>query len=259
MASWRKGEEGAAAKEKLRQGITDLWILINETTNLCTPGKDRSKDRLPQALRLLPLWGLGSGALLWGAAWALYPGYFFVSAWLLVCLDLILGGLYILRRLMLWSAGIGERTDLDESWLPRSLPAVVWGFLWLLLLYGAYFRLLHNEEWQAFLLAMVVSRWIFCWLVRLGPEAYPGFWHKGFDGRCFSFATCSTLLIVLPFCSLQLFGAMLPALLGVVMFAGSCRRRFGCLYQNGYCFCTGWGQVLFLWSWSFLDGLGQLF
>lgn len=228
-------------------------------TGLRTPGKDKSKDRLPQALRLLPLWGAVSGALIWGVSRLVHSGSFLVIGWILVCLDLLLGGLYIFCRLVFWATGCSHDPEQGGLRYRLRLSALSSGFLWLILLYGAYFHLLRSGSSSVFLTSMVVSRWELCCVVRVGPEVRPGSWHLGFDRRCFAFATYSALLVLLPFCSLQLFCTMLPTLAGMVLFIKNCSRRYGGLYKNAYGFFAGWAQVLFLWFWIFWERIGLLF
>ena len=183
-------------------------------------------------------------------AWALYPGSFRISALTLLGLDLVLGGLFMLRQLMWFADGrypaaAGE----GASWLPRSAQGITMGLLWLLLLYVAYYSLLRRAEFAVFFLALVFSRWLFCWLVWAYPARRPGILHQGFRRSHFLLSSLLSLLFLLPWASAPLLCSVSLSALAALLLAVLRCRYIGGLDELCYAAAAAWGQAVFLWVW----------
>ncbi|MDO4733107.1 MAG: hypothetical protein Q4B50_06300, partial [Bacillota bacterium] len=214
--------------------MLDLALLINEFTLFYLPASS-PRGRLPQALSLLPLLAALSGGLLWAAAWVLYPGFFRISAMLLLGLDLLCGGFYIVKECMLFVDRRLLSPEQKQAALARNPFSMAIAICWLLLLYGAYFEILRSRCWELLFFAQVYSRWLFCFTVRALPVARESSLRYGFSAPAFLFASICAALFLLPAVSWKMafsafFSAGLLFLLLSVLFSAAADFR-----QHLYC------------------------
>ena len=267
---------------KLKQAGRDLILLIHEYTYLRVPLKWLSPaDRLPQALRFFTLIGLLQGLALYGAACLLVVMPDSGAALVLVGVDLLIDGVFMLRSLIPEADGMRAdyETTTEEACRLQDAPEVerdsrtrgrlfhagprglFWGLFWMVSLYLGFFFIIHAPQVDhgALVVAPVVAHWIYLWLVFGFPAFAPGTLHRGFSRKNFFLASLVALLSLLPFRSPSLYLALLIACLGVYLYAGARRRRVKALDQTCYGAGAAWGQILFMLAWPMLSWLFAYF
>jgi cobalamin synthase len=249
------------------------WLLISRYSYLPIPRRWQAPlADLPQALVLLPLWGLAAGLL--NAAvvrWGGGLGQGWLAA-LLVFFTLFSSGAMWLRDVLCVASGLKPpplppnlaaaletAQPLQSSQPPpqpllpedRPLPlnrgALLTGCLYLLLQYGCFVALLHNKVPLAtYVLAAVVARFVYLWGVYDFAALQPAFLHRGFPRRAFIRATAFSLVVVLvcTWLTPALWPALLPPLLAATIFY---RRRLSVLCaldEAAYGAAAAWSEIM---------------
>lgn len=236
-------------KNKLKQGAKDFALLIRAYSLFHVPEEYCSPaERIPQALRLFPLWGAVSGGVLWAAAWVLYPGFFRLSALILLALDLFLGGACVLQQLMLFVDGRLLPSEKKKATLSRSPFAMLFALLWLLLLYSGYLYFLRSDSAEHLFSAQVYSRWFFCFSLRFLAVSRELPHKEGFSRSSFLFATLTAVLCLLPVSSGPLLFSIALSGLMVLLLWGVKRKMPGSSREKFSAASAAVLQVLFLWS-----------
>ena len=248
--------------------MKDILLLISRFTYLPLPEKSRrGENRLPKALRFLPLLGLFCGVGMYCAArlFVVLPDVAAAAA--LTALNLFFGGGLMLQDMMTVADGmtappkppanmaveyISPDVNMrEENKLRYGKASVVWGAVWLCALYLIYLCLYRMLvfTFMPLVLAAVFSRWAMGWLV-FGFMAIPPAWlHLGFSKWDFLLSTGLALLFLLPFSSLALFMSLLTSLLGIYLFAMQRQHISAGLDESCYGAGVAWGEILFLLAW----------
>jgi|GEM_PF-6256772 len=256
--------------------IKEFLLLLHELTYLPLPQRFLAdRDRLPRALRFLPLLGLLAGTVVfWTARLAMVMPQSGAAA-LLVGMNLLAGGAFLLRDLITVADGLtpwrGQVADLEQAFPDPDRPlasneeeirakerrfnagkaGMAWGLIWLLGLYLIYYNLCRGTAADLFALiaAPVTARWLMSWLIYYFPAFVPGELHRGFTKRDFVLSSCLALCALLPFSRITLYLAVLTAFLGIYLFASARQRSVGALDENCYGAAAAWGETLFLLAW----------
>lgn len=248
--------------------MKDLFLLIQRLTYFPLSAKlRRGENRLPKALRFLPLLGLFCGVIMYGAARLFVVLPDIAAAAALVALNLFLGGGLMLQDMMTVADGISAKPKppanmaaeyispdmkiCEDNKLCYGKAAVVWGAVWLCALYLVYLCLYRISIYTfiPLIMAAIFSRWAMGWLV-FGFMAIPPAWLQlGFSKFDFLLSTGLALLFLLPFSSLALFLSLFTSLLGIYLFAMQRQRSAGGLDEACYGAGVVWGEILFLLSW----------
>lgn len=254
----------------------DLLLLLHDLTYLPLPRRARAGwERRPKAMRYLPLLGLLAGAIMfWTARLAVVMPQSGAAA-LLVGMNLLVGGAFLLRDLITVADGLtpwrGQRPEQERAFPDSDQPlssneqemqakerrfnagkaGMVWGLVWLLGLFLAYYSLCRAAAPRslALLAAPVTARWLMSWLIFYFPAFPPATLHSGFSRRDFVISSCLALLALLPMSRLALYVSVLVAFLGIYLFASARQRSVGALDENCYGAAAAWGELLFLLAW----------
>ena len=255
--------------------LRDIGLLLARLTYLPLPKKWRSDDaRLPRALRFLPLLGALSGCVIYGCMRLFVVMPLTGAAAVLIGVELLFGGAFLLRDVMRTADGRGgslcdpahdmlsdepildNETELSakERRFDVGRAGLVWGLVRTLALYLIYLYLLRRPECgrQAVIAAAVSGRLLMCWLVYQFPAFPPARLHRGLSGRGFGGACLLALILLIPLfpgfgpC---LFAGFLIALMGVWLFASYRVRFHGALDDPCYGAACAWAEVLFLLAW----------
>ena len=249
--------------------LRDFSLLIKEYTLLpvrekwCSPA-----ERMPKALRFLPLLGFLSGFFiyLWMDCLRVIP--IFSAAAVLLGLEMLLGGMYMMRGFMNLVDGIriSDGTEKDKTektgYIGQDVTerqrrfnvgkaGLVAGLLRMIAQYYIYLFFLRDPSLGQFsiILAAVVARLFMVWAVWHFPAVYPGRLHKGVGKREFIIACIPAALVLIPFSSPILLMSLLISFLGIYAFA-IVRVRF-CMALDESCYSTIvlCSELLFLLSW----------
>lgn len=256
--------------------LKDFFLLLHELTYLPLPQRflaDRS--RLPKAMRFLPLLGLLAGAVIfWTARLAVVMPRSGAAA-LLVGVNLLVGGAFLLRDLIRVADGLtpwqGQALEQERAFPDPDQPldsneaeirakerrfnagkaGMVWGLVWLLGLFLVYYSLIQEPERKQYALiaAPLTARWLASWLIYAFPAFVPGELHRGFSRRDFIVSSCLALAALLPLSRPVLYLAVLISFLGIYLFAHARQRSVGALDEICYGAAAAWGEMLFLLSW----------
>ena len=253
----------------------DIALLLSTLTYLPLPRKWRSNsDRLPRAMRYLPLLGLLSGAIIYGCMQLFVVMPLTGAAAVLVGVELLTGGAFLLRDLMRTADGQGgnicdEAQDMlsDEPILDNETElkvkqrrfnvgraGLVWGLVRTVALYLLYLYLLRRPECGqvAAIAAPVAARLLMCWLIFHFPAFPPAWLHRGMSGRSFGLACLLALLVfcpLIPRYAARLCVGLLVALMGVSLFASYRVRYHYALDDACYGAACAWGEILFYLGW----------
>ena len=255
--------------------LGDIALLLSRLTYLPLPKKWRSDpSRLPRAMRFLPLLGAASGSIVCGCMRLFVVMPLTGAAAVLIGVELLTGGAFLLRDLMRTADGRGGSisdaaqdmlndepildNDTELSVKQRRFDVgragLVWGLVRTLALYLIYLYLLRHPAYgQAAVIAAAVSaRLLMCWTIYHYPAFPPATLHRGVSGRDFG-VSCLLALILLcplfPVNAASLLAGFLVALMGVYLFA-SYRIRFHiALDEPCYGAAGAWAELLFLLAW----------
>ena len=258
----------------MKDFFKDFLLLIHELTYLPLPRRIYAlKERLPRAMRYLPVLGLICGAAVFFSARLAIVMPYSGAAALLVGINLLAGGAQLLRDLMFVASGLmpwqGQATDKrpffnmerinsNEEEIARkerqyntTKAGMTWGLVWLLSLFMLYYSFFRDTtlDSHAFLAASVISRWLMSWLIFYFPAISPGTLHRGLTRRDFIISSILTLLIICLMSRVALYMAFLTAFLGIYLFATARQRSVGALDESCYGAACAWGEVLFLLAW----------
>lgn len=255
--------------------LRDIALLLSRLTYLPLPKKWRSDDaRLPQAMRFLPLLGLLAGGAVFGCMRLFVVMPLTGAAAVLVGVELLCGGAFLLRDVMRAADGRGgsicdAAQDMvsDEPILDNETElsvkqrrfdvgraGLVWGLVRTVALYFIYLYLLREPDYGqvAVIAAAVSSRLLMGWLIYHYPAFPPATLHRGLSGRGFGLSCLMALLFLFPLFptyGMSLLAGFLVALMGVYLFA-SYRIRFHLALDDPcYGAASAWADILFLLAW----------
>lgn len=255
--------------------LRDIFLLLSRLTYLPLPKKWRSDEqRLPQAMRFLPLLGLVSGGAVYGCMQLFVVMPLTGAAAVLIGVELLTGGAFLLRDVMRTADGRGgsicdaaqdmlsdqpiidNETELSvkQRRFDVGRAGLVWGLVRTLALYALYLYLLRRPDCgQAAVIGAAVSgRLLMCWLIYHFPAFPPALLHRGLSGRGFGLACLLALIFLCPLFpgfGLSLLAGFLVALMGVYLFA-SYRIRFRIALDDPcYGAAAAWAELLFLLAW----------
>lgn len=251
----------------------DILLLLTHLTYLPWPSRLRpDPERLPQAMRFLPLLGLFSGGLLYLCLRLTVVMPASGAAAVMLGVNLLAGGAFLLRDLMRVAGGttLGPEAEADNGLFDAealadnereihfkltryrvSKTGLIWGLVWLLGLFLIYLYLRQGRLYQPvpLLVAPVAARWLMSWMIYHFPALSPARFRRAMGKRQFALASSLALLVMLPFSSPALFMSVLVAALGVYIF-GSFRVRYhGALEEDCYAAVCAWAEALFLLTW----------
>ena len=255
--------------------LRDLALLLSRLTYLPLPKKWRSEpERLPRALRFLPLLGLFSGSVLYGCM-----GLFAVmprtgAAAVLVGVELLTGGALLLRDVMRTADGRGGGICDAASDMLSDVPildnetelsvkqrrfdvgraGLVWGLVRCVALYFIYLFLLRHPVYgrQAVIASAVSARLLMDWLIYQFPAFPPARLKRGLSGRGFGLACLLALVCLMPLFpgwGPSLLAGFLAALMGAYLFASYRVRFHKALDETCYGAVCAWADILFLLGW----------
>lgn len=251
----------------------DFLLLLHHLTYLPLPKRCQGDEAdLPRAMRLLPLLGLFAGGVVYIAMRLFVVMPVTGAAAVLVGINLLTGGAFLLRDLMKVADGTGPDPEpeppprpLRDGKLPDNETEIAvkqrhfrvgktglgWGLVWTLGMYLIYVGFMRNPGYGqvAVLTAAVLSRLLMCWLMFYFPALPPTALHDAMGRRQFILAGCLALAIVLPFSRIALYLGFLVSFLGLYLFANLRVRSLGGLDTACYGTCCAWGEVLFLLAW----------
>ena len=257
------------------QWLRDIALLLSRLTYLPLSKRWRADaSRLPRAMRFLPLLGLLNGGVLLGCMRLFVVMPLSGAAAVLLGVELLTGGAFLLRDLMRTADGRGgSLTDAAADMLfDEPIPdnetelrvkqrrfdvgraGLVWGLVRTVALYLIYLYLLRRPDCgqQAVIASSVSARLLMCWLIYQFPAFPPAVLHRGLSGRGFGLACLLALLAlcpVFPGHGPSVVAGFLAALMGVYLFA-SYRVRFHlALDEPCYGAACAWADVLFLLGW----------
>ncbi len=252
-------------------------LLIKKFTYIPVPVKWRGNPQfLPKALRLLPLLGLFCGALIYLATLLLRVMPVASAAAVLLGLNVLLGGAFLLRDLITVADGLSIAPlyppDVEADTIPSpeanaeevadkerrfntGKAGLVWGGVWLLALYCLYLWYLSTPSVSnfAFICAPLISRWLMSWMIYYFYAIPPAWLHRNFQRKDFVISSLLALLFVLPFSRVALYMSILIAFFGVYLFATYRQRTAGGLDDACYGAGCAWAEILFLLSWIAFD------
>ena len=244
------------------------WLLVSKYSYLPIPIRwQAAPAELPQALVLMPLWGFMAGLI--NAAAARY-GWALGSRWLaalLVFLTILSSGAIWLRDVLSLASGLKPppcppKTAEAAAVLPlppqsphKTVPfnrgALISGCLYLLLQYICFLFLLRlKAHYTVYVLAAVLSRFVYIWGVYDFAALLPAFLHRGFSRRNFRRAALSSFVIVSGCCwaTPALLLALLPSLLAVTLFYRRRLRALFALDEAAYGAAAAWSEILLYMS-----------
>lgn len=245
-------------------GLRLLWLLVSKYSYLPVPKRWQAlAAELPQALVLLPLWGLTAGLFNAAAAhWRLSAD----SRWLavlLVFLSIFSSGALWLRDILSVASGLkppplplnlAVNTDTPipptiaaDKPLSLNRAALLTGCMYLLLQYGCFLGLLHFKfHVSVYILAAVNSRFIYLWGIYDFAALQPAYLHRSFVRREFirsawaSFIIAAACVAMMP----SYLPALLPALLSATLFYRRRISALGALDEAAYGAAAGWSEIL---------------
>jgi len=251
----------------------DFLLLIHQLTYLPLPRRLQGREEdLPRAMRLLPLLGLFSGGAVYIAMrlFAVMP--LTGAAAVLIGINLLAGGAFLLRDLMKVADGSSREPEpeppprpLRDERLPDNETEIavkqryfrvgrtglVWGLVWLLGLYLIYIGFMRNPGYgqTAVVASAILNRLLMCWLIYYYAALPPALLHQGMDRNQFILSGVLALALILPFSRLALYTSFLVSFLGLHLFATLRVRSQGGL--DAYCYgaACAWGEILFLLAW----------
>lgn len=250
--------------------MKQFFLLIRKFTYIYIPKKlQADKDKLPKALRFLPLLGLLLGAIIYIASrWlSIMPPLGAAAA--LLGLNIVFGGAHNMRDLITVADGMSvapqytpqddkpdnpqNKKELEEkSWRFNAGKAgLTWGLVWLLAIYFLYLWYFSSNSISniVFLLAPVVCRFLVSWVVFYFYAAPPAWLHRNFSRKDFIVSAILALVCIIPFSRPVLLVAILFAFLGVFIFCSFRQRNIGGLDDACYGAVCAWAEVLFLLTW----------
>ena len=232
--------------------------------------------QLPQAIRFFPVLGLFCGAAVYFSARYLDFLPDSLAAIILLAVNIIFGGGHLLRDMITVADGLtGEQLippnmqalgssqinnkesagyaegKKNKSSSPVGKAGLIWGIIWLLLVYLLYLSYFSANLFaaRAFLLSPIIGYWLINWIIYSFPAKQPAWLHNNFKRADFIVASLLAMLFLLPFASLTLFISVLIAFFGVYIFALYRQRSAGALVDSCYGAAGLWSQVLFLLAW----------
>lgn len=254
----------------------DLLLLITQLTYIPLPKRwGSSLDRLPQAMPYLPVVGLISGLSIYGLMKLLAVAPYGVGAAVLVGVELLLGGAFLLRGLIRVADGSSLLSEEEFMDMPLSAeqgktaedqPArrfkmgqagLVWGLIRCLALFFVYYMLLRDPGLGqvAVIVSAISCRWITVWMIWYFPARPPARFRRKMGRREFIIASCIALPGILIFSRIPLFAALLTALSGVYLFGYIRARAYGTLEEDCYAAAGCFAELLFLATWIILANL----
>jgi len=247
--------------------LRDLLLLVTQVTYIPCPKRWASPaERLPQAMRLLPVLGAVLGGLLFGLLHLLVVVPPISAAVLLVGMELVLGGAHTMRRLMRVVDGRAYFTEPEETVTPakpgceaerkqhhfKAGPnGLLWGLLRSVVLFCVFYLLMRHPQLGqcAVLCAAVVCRWLTVWMVWYFPAKPPARFRHAMDRRAMVRVSCFTLAVILCFSRVPLLCGVVFAFVGVYLFGKLRVRTYGTLDESCYGAACAWAELLFLLSW----------
>ena len=253
--------------------LGDFLLLIDHLTYFPFPKRwHSSPDRLPQAMRFLPALGLLSGGIIYGVMQLLVVMPISGAAAVLVGLELLTGGAFLLRDLMRVADGSSmELVDsAAESEQEEPTPSekesgsktrqllfnvgqagLVWGLARCLAYFFVYLCLLWNPALDQFAVisSAVVSRLFMVWLMWYYPALSPARFHRGMTKKGFYTACCIALPVVLLLSRLPLYVSLASAFLGVYLFVTFRLRNYRVLDDYCYGAVGTCAELLYLLTW----------
>jgi cobalamin synthase len=254
--------------------MKQFLLLISKFTFVPVPKKFSApyKD-LAVAMRFLPVLGLFCGAIMFFSAKLLVFVPAPVAALLLVGINILFGGFYLLKELMTVADGISgqpifpahlatvgveakkkpvdDKGSVRKNRLHAGKAGLVWGMIWLIVLYAIYLTFFWQNLFPniVFLLAPIISYWFMSWTIYGFYAKAPAWLHNNFSKRDFIIASMLTLLFIVPFSQINFIIALVVAFFGVYIFASFRQRSVGGLADSCYGAAAAWGQILFYLAW----------
>lgn len=251
-----------------------FFLLVAKFTYLPIPQKFiANQDDLPKALCLMPLLGLLCGSVIYFSSKLLIGMPPVGAAAIMLGLNILFGGAILMRDLISVADGLSRpplfppnmeasvnsttyathEEDLikNKSHWNVGKAGLVWGIVWLLILYSFYLwyfkaGIISNI---AFLMAPVISRWLMTWAIHYFYAKPPAWLHLNFSRRDFIIASVLTLIFIVPFSRPLLFLALLISFMGVYLFTAYRQRTVGALDDYCYGASCAWAEILFLMGW----------
>lgn len=256
-----------------------FMLLIKKLTYIPVPVRLRGNPQdLPKAMRLLPLLGLFCGALIYLASILLEVMPSSGAAAVMVGLNVIFGGAFLLRDLITVADGLSIDPLYPPNMAADTIPSpeanmeevaekerrfntgkagLTWGIIWLIALYCLYLWYFRSQGISnfAFIVAPVISRWLMSWTIYYFYAIPPAWLHRNFKRKDFVISSLLALLFVLPFSRVSLYMAILISFLGIYIFATYRQRTVGGLDDACYGASCAWAEILFLLAWMAFDRL----
>ncbi len=242
-----------------------LWcLLISHFSLIPMPQRLRAaKADLPQALYLLPIWGLGAGLIAVLIANISRLAYFRWSAALFVALFLFLNGGIWLRDLLIIANGKKGFSNLQanqpkppaKQFLPqgqsysRGAYAVI--LIYIVLQYLAFWQIFALRlPWQVWPSCLIISRWVYIWGAYDFALSGHNIWHKAINRHSFYLISliCLALLAYFSYGNLAIIPALLTTLLAARLFYTLRIRILSYLDEAAQGAAAAWAEIVFIWS-----------
>ena len=245
--------------------MRDHWlILLKYYSYLPLPKRNYTARELPQALYLLPLWGLGVGILLWLAAFLMQPLYYTWQAAFLLALMLLFNGGVWLRDLMAVADGRLPLTmpkkpgeDMDKLSADDVQPVYIFSRkawfivgIYVLLQYCVLWLILRGGFSLAVLLTLaLVERWFYLWGINHFVARRPALLKLGLSKADFAKGSILSAVGVgiSTYFAPILWLALAAAFFAAWLFYRSRSNYLGALDECSYGAASAWGGLILLW------------
>ena len=244
------------------------WLLLLKHYSYLPLSKQNYAVReLPQALSLLPVWGICVGVLLWLAAFLMpFLEYTWQAALLLALMVFFNGGVW-LRDLMTVADGRlpltmlktpannADKTDIENIRPVYAFGRKAWliACFYLVLQYLALWLILRSGFSFAVLPALAVTeRWVYLWGINNFAARRPATLKLGFSKTNFAKSSIISIIGVgfSAYFAPVLWPSLVVALLAVWLFYRLRCNYLGALDECSYGAASAWGGLILLWVYS---------